>query len=84
MSNVIPFRDPYVPVIGEARDKAIAVCQEAAAREVAKAISSAFSACLRACDGCRLGLDDAVRIFVGAVRAEVAKVDCHEPDGAEL
>jgi hypothetical protein len=81
---VIPFRDSYAPLIGEARDQALVVHREAAAREVPKAISLAFSACWRTCGTGVLGIEDALRIFVGAVRAEIAKVDYAEAVSSDL
>lgn len=71
MGDVVPFRDPTAPLEGAERDAAIASIRELLPPIVSAAFSVAFDETCRAAAGSRIGLDDAVRLFIEAVRAEV-------------
>jgi hypothetical protein len=75
-SNVIPFRSPDAPAEGAERLAAIrayrAACREVAAETVADAFSAASKAAK--VPGVRsLGCDDALPLFVAAMRRELRK-----------
>jgi hypothetical protein len=72
-SNVVPFRDPYLPLEGTRRLKARrlfrASCKTIAAKAVAEACSEAFNT-----PGVgNLGCDDGLPVFVAAMRRELRK-----------
>lgn len=74
MSTVIPFRDPELPLEGEAREAALKTLREALPALVHDGVSATFTrACrLSCCEG--LGVDDVTREFVDAVCRELARV----------
>lgn len=74
MSNVIPFRDPYAPLEGEARDTALATYREYLKATVRDTVGRAFSQSLRLPECRRLGISDATPAFVEAMRDELGRM----------
>lgn len=74
MDNVIPFKDPCAPVTGTARLKARRAYRAACNAIAVDVVASAFSATARAPGVEGLGVDDAVPLFVAAVRRELRRV----------
>ena len=71
--NVIPFRDPSMPAVGADRLAARRIfrahCRSIAARTVAQAFSEAS----KTPGTTKLGCDDALYVFVAAMRRELRK-----------
>jgi hypothetical protein len=73
-SNVIPFRDPYLPATGPERLAARRAYRAGCKVIAAEAVAQAFRAAGRVPGvGHRLGCDDALPIFVAAMRRELRK-----------
>jgi hypothetical protein len=73
MSKVIPFRDPEAALEGAERKAAIKAYWKAAEAIAAQTVAKAFSAVSRQ-PGCRrLGIDDALPLFLAAFRRELSK-----------
>jgi hypothetical protein len=73
MGSVIPFRDPDAPLEGAERKAAIKACWKASEALAAQIVAKAFSALARQ-PGCqRIGCEDAMPLFVAALRRELRK-----------
>jgi hypothetical protein len=72
-SNVIPFRDPDLPLVGAERLTARRAYRAGCKAIAAAAVAEAFSAAGRVPGIGRLGCDDALPVFVAAMRRELRK-----------
>ena len=72
-ARVIPFRDPNAPLEGAARETALADYQRILPEIVTHAIGEAFMASCRAAGCGGLGVEDALPLFVAAMRRELEK-----------
>lgn len=73
-SNVVPFRDPYLPLEGVerlvARRVYRAACKEVAAKTVAQALTETYKT---APGTGKLSVEDTFPLFVAAMRRELRK-----------
>lgn len=72
-SNVIPFRDPSLPAVGIKRIAAIRAYRAGCKEIAAKTVAQAFSAAGRIPGAEKISIDDALPLFVAAMRRELRK-----------
>jgi hypothetical protein len=73
VSNVIAFRDPYLPAAGTERLAAIRAYRAGCREIAAKTVAQAFSATARIAGAEKIGIDDAHPLFIAAMRRELRK-----------
>jgi hypothetical protein len=72
-SNVIPFRDPYLPLEGIERLRARRIYRENCRAIAEKVVAQAFTEAGRVSGAANLGIDDVLPVFVAAIRRELRK-----------
>lgn len=72
-NNIVPFRDPYLPLEGAERLAARRIYRASCAVIAAKIVPQAFTEAAKTPGTRRLGCDDAFPLFVAAMRRELRK-----------
>jgi hypothetical protein len=72
-SNVVPFRDPYLPLEGAERLQSRRIYSAACRTIAPEYVAKAFAATFKTPGTWKLGCDDALPVFVAAMRRELRK-----------
>jgi hypothetical protein len=73
MASILPFRDPALPLEGAERLAARRVFRASCKAIAAKTVAEAFTKAFKTPGTGKLGCDDALRVFVAAMRRELRK-----------
>lgn len=72
-SNVVPFRDPYLPLVGAERLAPRRVYRASCKVIAAKAVAQACSEAAKTPGAGKLSCEDTLPLFVAAMRRELRK-----------
>jgi hypothetical protein len=78
-ADVIRFRDPDAPLDGQARDAALKLLRDVCREIAAQAVSRGFTEVCKT-PGCgELSIEDALPVFVEAMRRQLSRADIVPP-----